>query len=123
MKMYHIAELEKLSGVKAATIRMWEKRYGFITPERTDTNIRRYDDHQVRKLLNIVTLLSGGYKLAKIAQLSEADVRAIVSGLHRASQKSDAFSGSLVNDLIMAMLTFDRVGFEKAYDSSVQKYG
>ncbi|MBK7666474.1 MAG: MerR family transcriptional regulator [Sphingobacteriaceae bacterium] len=73
MKLYQIAELEQLTGIKAHTLRIWEKRYGLIEPTRTSTNIRRYDD-QVKKLLNVATLLGSGYKFSKIAELKEKEV-------------------------------------------------
>ncbi|MCG2616245.1 MerR family transcriptional regulator [Terrimonas sp. NA20] len=123
MKLYHISELEQLSGIKAPTIRAWERRYNFIQPGRTDTNIRMYDDHQVRKLLNIVTLLSNGYKLAKIAELDEEDIHAMVLGLQGVSTDPDAIATSLINELVMAMLTFDEHTFEQTYVSAVKRYG
>ena len=52
MSYYSIADLEKLSGIKSHTIRIWEKRYNLLTPERTETNIRTYNDVQLRKILN-----------------------------------------------------------------------
>ncbi len=39
-EQFTIKDLENLSGVKAHTIRIWEKRYGLLAPQRTDTNIR-----------------------------------------------------------------------------------
>ena len=53
MQTYSIADLEKLSGIKSHTIRIWEKRYNIVSPERTDTNIRAYNDDQLKKILNI----------------------------------------------------------------------
>ncbi|MCK5171594.1 MAG: MerR family transcriptional regulator, partial [Bacteroidales bacterium] len=54
MARYSIKELENLSGIKAHTIRIWEKRYGILKPDRTDTNIRFYSDIELKRLLNIV---------------------------------------------------------------------
>ncbi|MEL6141149.1 MAG: MerR family transcriptional regulator, partial [Bacteroidota bacterium] len=56
MAVYSIGDLEKLSGVKAHTIRAWEQRYGVIQPKRTDTNIRYYEDRDLKELLNIALL-------------------------------------------------------------------
>ncbi|RYY16114.1 MAG: MerR family transcriptional regulator [Chitinophagaceae bacterium] len=123
MKMYHISELEQLSGIKAPTLRVWERRYKFIQPGRTDTNIRMYDDDQVRKLLNIVTLLSNGYKLSKIAQLDDDDIHAMVLGLHGVANDPDAVSIAFINDLILAMLSFDETAFEQSYTAAVKRYG
>ena len=51
--MFSIKDLENLSGIKAHTIRIWEKRYDILQPMRTDTNIRLYDLASLQKLLNI----------------------------------------------------------------------
>lgn len=122
MKFYHIAELEQLSGVKAHTIRIWEKRYNIITPNRTDTNIRLYDDDQVRKLLNVSTLLTNGVKISKIAELSDADINGKIEELQSAVN-GDFISVSYVNSLISAMLDFNEAAFEKAFAAAVTRYG
>ena len=70
MGAYTIRELENLSGIKAHTIRIWEKRYGLIAPQRTSTNIRTYRDTELKKLLNISILNRNGLKISKIARLS-----------------------------------------------------
>ena len=62
--MYSIQDLEELSGVKAHTIRIWEKRYNLLVPERTATNIRLYSDNDLRKLLNVSTLINLGFFLS-----------------------------------------------------------
>ncbi len=122
MKFYHIAELEQLSGVKAHTIRIWEKRYNIITPNRTDTNIRLYDDDQVRKLLNVSTLLTNGVKISKIAELSDADINGKIEELQSAVN-GDFITVSYVNSLISAMLDFNEAAFEKAFAAAVTRFG
>ena len=67
MASYSIKDLEKLSGIKAHTIRIWEKRYGLIAPQRTSTNIRTYCDTELKKLLNVSLLNRHGFKISKIA--------------------------------------------------------
>ena len=63
MAIYSIADLEMLTGIKAHTIRIWEKRYGIINPKRTQTNIRFYDDKDLKNLANIALLNQKGYKI------------------------------------------------------------
>ena len=46
--VYSIKDLEKLCGIKAHTIRIWEQRYGLIKPKRTKTNIRYYMDADLK---------------------------------------------------------------------------
>jgi MerR family transcriptional regulator, light-induced transcriptional regulator len=123
MKLYHISELEQLSGIKAPTIRVWERRYNLIEPGRTDTNIRMYDDRQVRKLLNVATLLSNGYKISKIAELDEDDMHAMVLGLQGSTIDADAVTTSFINELLVSMLAFDEMNFEKTFAAAVSRYG
>ena len=66
---YTIRELEQLTGVKAHTIRIWEQRYGLLAPERTTTNIRYYSSDQLKRLLNISSLLRKGMKISKVSKL------------------------------------------------------
>ncbi len=77
MNAYSIKDLEKLSGIKAHTIRIWEQRYGIITPKRTAANIRYYLDKDLSKLLNVVFLYQNGLKISKIAQLDDSEIEAL----------------------------------------------
>jgi len=70
MAQYSIKQMELLSGIRASTIRMWEKRYNLFSPQRTDTNIRRYDDNDVRFIINLSLLLRRGFRISKLATLS-----------------------------------------------------
>ena len=78
---FTIKNLEHLSGIKAHTIRIWEKRYGLFQPERTDTNIRMYDLENLQKLLNITLLYNNGLKISKIAKLQPNEVTERVHNL------------------------------------------
>ena len=73
-KSFSIRDLENLSGIKAHTIRIWEKRYNLLQPERTTTNIRNYSLTSLQKLLNITLLYKNGYKISKIASIPETDI-------------------------------------------------
>lgn len=122
MKSYQIAELEQLSGIKAHTIRIWEKRYNLIEPDRSDTNIRSYNDQQVRKLLNVSTLLANGLKISKIAALNEKDINKKIQELQTLNV-GDAISLSFINDLTASMLNFNEAGFEKIFSAAVNRFG
>ena len=69
MSTYSIKDLEQLSGIKAHTLRIWEQRYAIIAPQRTDTNIRTYDDQDLKLVLNISLLKDNGYKISEISKL------------------------------------------------------
>ena len=71
VKQYSIKDLEILSGIKAHTIRIWEKRYQLFDPNRTETNIRFYTCSELKKLLNISLLIDKGHKISKLSKMSE----------------------------------------------------
>jgi MerR family transcriptional regulator, light-induced transcriptional regulator len=106
---YQINDLEKLTGIKAHTIRIWEKRYGMLNPRRTDSNIRYYSANDLKKLLNISILNKNGVKISRIAELSDAEINARVIEF---SNKSNEVEDQVQN-LIMAMFHLDSVRFEK----------
>jgi DNA-binding transcriptional MerR regulator len=111
-KLFSIKDLENLSGIKAHTIRIWEKRYNLLSPDRTDTNIRTYSLASLQKLLNITMLYNNGYKISKIAKLAEKDIPGVVRDLAtKNSSKSQA-----LNSFKMAMMNFDQTLFFKTYD-------
>ena len=80
--MYSIKDLENISGIKAHTIRIWEKRYNILEPMRTETNIRLYDSSNLQKLLNITLLLNHGYKISKISQYPSENIPSIVNKIY-----------------------------------------
>ena len=108
---FSIKDLENFSGVKAHTIRIWEKRYSLLSPERTDTNIRYYSLESLKKLLNISLLNAEGVKISKIANYDdETFQKALSQSIYKKVHKNQ-FS----NQLKIAMLNFDVVLFEEAY--------
>jgi DNA-binding transcriptional MerR regulator len=119
---YQINDLERLSGVKAHTIRIWEKRYELITPHRTDTNIRYYDDKQLVKLLNVATLSSVGFRISKIAAMTDDELKTQLSESQQ-KEKGDLKFEFYVNDFIAAMIEFDEVAFNKLFDTIIAEYG
>ncbi|MEO8867503.1 MAG: MerR family transcriptional regulator [Bacteroidia bacterium] len=122
MNFYQISDLERLTGIKAHTIRIWEKRYNLIEPHRTSTNIRYYDDNQARKLLNVSTLLAEGFKISKIAELSEKEINIHIQNRQN-NIADDSICLAYINDLIAAMLVFDEPAFEKSFYSAVTRFG
>lgn len=101
--VFSIKDLENLSGIKAHTIRIWEKRYHLLEPERSDTNIRSYNLESLQKLLNVTQLYKNGYKISKIAQMGENKIREHV--LKIADELSP--EESALADFKMAMINFD----------------
>jgi methanogenic corrinoid protein MtbC1 len=110
---FSIKDLENLSGIKAHTIRIWEKRYNLLEPERTDTNIRTYNLDNLQKLLNVSYLNNNGYKISKIATLENGKIPTIVNEI---AQK-DSIQNPAINDFKIAMLNFDQSKFYSIYKS------
>lgn len=109
---FSIKDLENLSGIKAHTIRIWEKRYGMLAPERSDTNIRRYDSTNLKRLLNISYLNNQGLKISKIAELSDSEMNIRVNDF--ISNKDP--KGHAHNMFKLAMLQFDEPLFNATYN-------
>lgn len=109
--VFSIKDLENLSGIKAHTIRIWEKRYNILEPMRTDTNIRLYDLSSLQKLLNITLLHDYGYKISKIATYPEDQIPLLVREIiSEKSAKNHAISA-----FKMAMMDFDQELFFTTY--------
>ncbi len=106
---YSIKDLERLTGIKAHTLRIWEKRYGIIVPERTDTNIRYYDDEELKKVLNIAILNNYGIKISKIVGLTPQELHQKVIEL----SNEEVSETVQVESLVVAMVEMDEVRFEK----------
>ena len=115
---FTIKDLENLSGVKAHTIRIWEKRYGLLTPVRSNTNIRSYDIEQLQKLLNVETLIKTGNKISKVAEFTDAE---LIENVQMVANTYQAFQES-INGFLVKMLKFDRIGFERIYSQLQDKY-
>ena len=110
--VFSIKDLENLSGIKAHTIRIWEKRYNVLSPMRTDTNIRLYDLANLQKLMNIKLLHQYGYKISKIATYPEDKIPELV----RETVNSKNTKNHAVNALKMAMMNFDQDLFFNTYN-------
>lgn len=119
MAIYSIKDIEKISGIKAHTIRMWERRYAIVIPKRTDTNIRYYTDEDLKDLLNISILNQNGLKISKIAKLEKDEVHEKVANLLDSSQKYE----HVIDALLLSMLEIDEFAFNKSFNDAWQEYG
>jgi len=124
MAVYSIKELEKLTGVKAHTIRIWEQRYQIVDPHRTDTNIRFYDDEHLKKLLNVSILLSNGYKISKISQLDPDSLqKELFLCYNREVEESVEVNDDMIKSLIVSMIEYNERSFNKLFKAAVDHYG
>jgi DNA-binding transcriptional MerR regulator len=128
MDRYTIAELEKLTGIRAGTIRIWERRYRIIKPHRTDTNRRWYDDDDLVRIINISILYRHGFKISKIASMSGVEIAREVAILTRETSDTDTqldslvvamtdFNEQAVNEILMRAII--NSGFEETFERIV----
>lgn len=116
---FSIKDLENLSGIKSHTIRIWEKRYDLLEPDRTDTNIRSYDLSSLCKILNVSYLKNAGIKISTIASLTTDEIETQVRKLAIRNNKNDL----AVQELKLAMINFDQFMFQRVYDSVLKEVG
>lgn len=121
MDSYSISSVEQLTGIKAHTLRVWERRYKSLIPHRTGTNIRYYDDSQLKKILNISTLLNHGYKISKLSAYSDEQLHELLNSIF---ESNNAHTNDVhVNMLVTHMLAFDERSFDKVLSNAILKYG
>ena len=116
---YSIKELEKLSGIKAHTIRIWEKRHNIIQPERTETNIRFYSDEDLKKIINVSMLNNHGVKISKIAGMSFEEIKLKILDMTSTQTSASGY----IEQLVVSMVDLDEEHFEKTLASVVKKFG
>lgn len=114
---FSIKDLEHLSGIKAHTIRIWEKRYDILNPERTDTNIRTYNGDNLQKLLNIAFLNSHGYKISRISKMQENEINDLVKRISASASEENRAR----NSFKLAMMNFDDRLFQRTYNKLREK--
>lgn len=119
MAVYSIRDLEKLSGIKAHTIRIWEQRYGVIAPKRTKTNIRYYQDDDLKFLLNVALLNKNGIKISKIATMTRHDVAEKVAAISEVNFEHN----TQLDALTISMIEMDEQQFDRIITTSTQQIG
>lgn len=119
MSNYLIRDLEQISGIKAHTIRIWEQRYNIIQPKRTDTNIRQYDNEDLRLILSISYLRDHGHKISDIAKMTHEEIsREIIHTSENALNYADQ-----IHALTISMIDMNEVRFEKIISTNLLKFG
>src|SRR5688500_4695283 len=119
MNAFTIKDLENLSGIKAHTIRIWEKRYKFLKQRRSETNIRHYDSDELKTILNYALLNKNGYKISAIVEMSPESISEKVHSLNSFEAKHER----MINSLLNAMVDMDGQLFEKVIDDHIRHHG
>jgi len=116
---YSITDLEQLSGIRAHTLRMWEKRYGLFKPARTATNIRHYSNEDLKRILNIGQLTRSGLRISRIVDMSSAEIARKITEISLVKTGVDG----LIDNLIVAMIGLDEEHFSEIFSDSVLRMG
>src|ERR1700737_3599704 len=119
MNVFTIKDLENLSGIKAHTIRIWDQRYNFLKPCRTETNIRYYCNQELKTILNISLLNKYGFKISHINKMSEQELKSKIINL----STSEAQQERILNELIKHMIEMDFDHFEQVLDEYILAKG
>ncbi len=117
MNAFTIKDLENISGIKAHTIRIWEQRYSFISPQRSQTNIRYYSGDELKVILNIALLNRNGYKISHIDKMSGEEMKENILSLTQAQQDRT------INELIHHLIDLDMEAFEKVLGNHIKTKG
>ena len=119
MNAFTIKDLENLTGIKAHTIRIWEQRYSFLKPQRTDTNIRYYNNEELKKILNISLLNKYGYKISHIDRMSEPEINEKIISLNHAMAQQER----VINELIQHMVDMEVERLEVTLSDYIRQRG
>ena len=119
MSSYSIKDLEQVTGIKAHTIRIWEQRYHFLQPSRTETNIRSYSSEELKTILNVSLLNKYGFKISHIDKMSPDQIEEKILSLNQL----DAIKERVVNVLIKEMVSLNMIAFEKQLDIYIGQKG
>ena len=119
MSVYSIKDLEHLSGIKAHTIRIWEQRYNLFSPQRTATNIRFYNDDDLKLILNIAFLKNHGHKISKIVEMPD---EAMFEEILKINRESKTYEDQ-INSLTITMIDLNEKLFVEILDQNIAKYG
>jgi len=120
MEEYSMAQVELLTGISAHKLRMWERRYTFLKPMRSPTNIRFYSDQQLKKLINVGILNRNGFRISKIDKMSTLEVFENVTEIlsNISEENSDE-----INALVLYMFELNEVAFNKVFQRSIMRKG
>jgi MerR family transcriptional regulator, light-induced transcriptional regulator len=119
MDAFTIKDLENLSGIKAHTIRIWEQRYHFLKPKRTDTNIRYYSNEELKTVLNIAILNKYGFKISHIDKMKPEEIQERILSLNDVQANRER----IVNELLQLMIDLNTVDFEKTLGGYIKLKG
>lgn len=119
MQLFSIRDVERLSGIKAHTLRMWEGRYGLVLPHRKESQHRFYTNDDLRRILRVSWLYHQGYKISHIASLSEEAIAQMIDK----EVRSGVFFVEQMNDLLQASKDMNDALFETTLFGAIMQLG
>ncbi len=122
MRTYSIKELENYSGTKAHTIRIWEQRYNLLSPKRTPTGIRYYNDDDLKKILAIAVLLKSGYKISKVAKLTKDELNLELSKIEENNIDDNTKYEKYINSLLASGILFNEKEFNYHFNKAQELF-
>ncbi len=122
MNQFSISQLAQFSGIKPHTIRMWEQRYNALTPNRTEGNTRYYDNSQLRRLLNLVSLSNADYKISEISVMTDKKLFKLVEEFQDKTDIKPA-NEYFISQLIASGMSYDEQRFDKIFSHCLLRYG
>ncbi len=120
MNSFTISQLQRYSGISVHSIRAWEKRYNALQPDRSDGNTRNYNGNQLRRLLNIASLMNADYKISELCSMTDSKLHELKNKQLESNINGDEF---LVSQMVAAALEFNESLFEKIFSRAVMNYG
>ena len=123
MNSFSISELEQFSGIKAHTIRIWEQRYNALKPTRSEGNTRYYDSNQLRRLLNIVSLMESDFKISELCKMNDEELIKILNEQLKTNVPNDEKIEYFISQLIAAGMSFDEQHFDKIFSNCLLRLG
>ncbi len=123
MDLFLISQLQQFSGIKAHTIRMWEQRYNALTPNRSEGNTRYYDNTQLKRLLNIVSLMEMGHKVSKLSSMSDEELFDLLDVVLKNNTSVDDPMEYFIAQLIAAGISYDESHFDKILSHCLLRFG
>jgi MerR family transcriptional regulator, light-induced transcriptional regulator len=123
MDLFTISDLEQFSGIKAHTIRIWEKRYNALTPHRSDGNTRYYDNTQLKRLLKIVSLTDMGHKVSEVCVLDEEGLNKLLEDALNKTMKEEEAYDYFIMQIISSGIEFNEAQFEKLFSNCILRFG
>lgn len=122
MNNFSISQLQQFSGIKAHTIRIWEQRYNALRPNRSEGNTRYYDGDQLRRLLNIVSLMDS-YKVSELCSMPDEKLFVLIKTRLTSGSEGDSPTEYFISQLIAAGMSYDSAAFENLFSSCISKIG